>query len=187
MKYSINEYVHHFINEHVQSGDLCIDATAGNGNDTLYLCQLVGEAGEVTAFDIQKAAVETVRERLKQEGMDKIATVHLESHCNMALYAEENTISCIIFNFGYLPGGDHRISTNGYTSIQAIKTGLPLLKKDGLMSLCIYSGGDSGFEEKEMILQFLKQLNQQEYLVIVNEFYNRSNNPPIPVQIIKCR
>ena len=67
----------------------------------------------------------------------------------MGAYAKENTVSCITFNFGYLPGGDHTLATKADTSVQAIEEGLRLLKKDGLMSLCIYSGGDSGFEEKD--------------------------------------
>ena len=94
-------------------------------------------------------------------------------------------MSCIVFNFGYLPGGDHSLSTKKESSIKAIETGLSLLKKGGLMSLCIYSGGDSGFEEKDGILQYLRTLDSKKYLVIVSEYYNRPNNPPIPAMIIK--
>lgn len=183
--YQITEWCHHFIREHVKQGDICIDATAGNGNDTLLLCELVGEHGKVLAFDIQKEAVENTKKRLEERGVSKQAEVLLESHINMSHYADADSVSCIVFNFGYLPGGDHTLATKKDTSISAIYEGLKLLTKGGMMSLCIYSGGDSGFEERDGILAELKKLDKNHYLVIVSEYYNRPNNPPIPVMIIK--
>ena len=94
-------------------------------------------------------------------------------------------LSCITFNLGYLPGGDHTKATKGESSIRAIETGLNLLKKKGLMTVCIYSGGDSGFEEKDAVLSYIKALDSKKYLVIISEYANRPNNPPIPVLIIK--
>lgn len=184
-RYQITEWCHHFIREHVKEGDYCIDATAGNGNDTLLLCELVGDEGRVLAFDIQEQAVVNTRKRLEEANFSKRATVLLESHENMDRYAREGTVSCITFNFGYLPGGDHTISTQKESSIHAISKGLKFLKKGGIMSLCIYSGGDSGFEERHAILEYVKTLDGKQYLVIVSEYYNRPNNPPIPVFIIK--
>ena len=72
-----------------------------------------------------------------------------------------------------LPGGSHGIATKAGTTVRAIKEGLKLLKKKGLLTLCIYSGGDSGFEEKETVLSFLKKLNPREFLVIQAEYINR--------------
>ena len=80
---------------------------------------------------------------------------------------------------------DHSLATRGKTSIQALTQALTLLKKGGMISLCIYSGGDSGFEERDQILDWLKNLDPHQYLVIKSEYYNRPNNPPIPVLIIK--
>lgn len=185
--YQITEWCHHFIRDHVKEGDICIDATAGNGNDTQVLCELVGEAGKVFAFDIQESAVVNTRERLEKNGLSNRAEVMQESHTNMGNYAEENSVSCIMFNFGYLPGGDHNLATKKDTSIEAIHEGLRLLRKGGMMSLCIYSGGDSGFEERDAILEELKNLDGKKYLVIKSEYYNRPNNPPMPVMIIKLK
>ena len=86
---------------------------------------------------------------------------------------------------GELLGGDHQLATRAHTSIQAIEASLRLLKKGGICSLCIYSGGDSGFEEKEALLAFLKTLDKKRFLVIVSEYYNRPNHPPIPVLVVK--
>ena len=182
--YQITEWCHHFIKEHVKEGDCCVDATAGNGNDTQLLCELVGENGKVYAFDIQEKAVASTKERLERAGLLKRAKVICESHTNMKQYVHEK-VTCIVFNFGYLPGGDHNLATRKETSIFAIHEGLELLEKGGIMSLCIYSGGDSGFEEKDAILEELKKLDTKRYLVILSSYYNRPNHPPIPVLIIK--
>lgn len=185
MRYSVSEIVHEAIKPHVTEGGLCIDATAGNGNDTLYLAKLVGEEGQVIAFDIQEDAVANTEKRLQEQDMSERAKVVLDSHVNMASYAKENTVDCIVFNLGYLPGGDHKMATQANSSIEAMNVALKLLKKKGLLSVTIYSGGDSGFEEKDAVLSWLRQLDQRKYLVLVTEYYNRQNNPPIPVRIIK--
>ena len=184
-KYQITEWCLRFIRDHVKEGDICIDATAGNGNDTLALCELVGQNGKVIAFDIQEQAIKNTQKRLEEHGVLDRAEVILESHINMAKYAEADSVSCITFNFGYLPGGDHNLATRKDSSIAAIHEGLRLLKKGGMMSLCIYSGGDSGFEERDAILEELKTLDGKKYLVIVSQYYNRPNNPPIPAMLIK--
>lgn len=183
--YQITSWVHHFIEEHVQPGDLCIDATMGNGNDTALLSRLAGENGHVIAFDIQKTAMEHTKDKLVREDCPQNYELVLTSHEQMAAYAGEGSVSCIVFNLGYLPGGDHKKATQAASSIRAIGAGLGLLKKKGLMTVCIYSGGDSGFEEKAAVLEYLRQLDAKKYLVIVSECANRPNDPPIPVLIIK--
>lgn len=183
MDYQITSYIQHFIREHVKEGDFCIDATAGNGNDTLLLCQLVGVRGRVLAFDIQKLALEHTQELLERHACQ--AELILESHVRMGDYAKKESVDCIVFNFGYLPKGDHTICTEAASSIAAIEIGLSLLKRGGLMTLCIYSGQDSGFQERDALLAYLKTIDRKEYLVILSCYYNRIHHPPIPVVIWK--
>ena len=183
--FQITQWSAHFIEEQVKPGDFCIDATMGNGNDTLLLSRLCGESGQVLAFDIQEQALNHTRERLQKAAAPENYTLLLESHSHMGQYAKPETVSCIVFNLGYLPGGDHSKATRSNTSITAMEQGLFLLKKGGLLSLCIYSGGDSGFQERDDVLTWLKQLDPHKYLVIRSDYYNRPNNPPIPVLIIK--
>ena len=78
-KYQITEWCLRFIRDHVKEGDICIDATAGNGNDTLVLCELVGDAGKVFAFDIQEMAVKNTRERLEKQAANTsdLLQIHL--------------------------------------------------------------------------------------------------------------
>ena len=115
-------------------GDICIDATMGNGNDTALLSRLAGEKGRVLAFDIQKQALEHTEERLKKDNCPENYQLILDSHENMAAYAEMETVSCITFNLGYLPGGDHSVATRADSSKRAVESGLTLLKKGGLMT-----------------------------------------------------
>lgn len=171
--------------QQIRPGDLCVDATMGNGHDTALLCRLAGPSGRVLAFDIQEQALRNTQKRLRETGAPDNYRLILDSHSHMEQYADAGTVSCITFNFGYLPGGDHGLSTKPDTSIAAIRQGLSLLKKDGLMSLCIYSGGDSGFEERDALLSYLKELDPKKYLVILSSYYNRPKDPPIPVLIRK--
>ena len=94
--------VHDVLRRQVREGDFCIDATAGKGRDTALLCRLTGENGRVLAFDVQEDAVRQTRELLAKEHLS--AEVYLDSHANMAHYAEPETVDCIVFNFGRLPG-----------------------------------------------------------------------------------
>lgn len=183
--YQITEWCRHFIEMQVRPGDICIDATMGNGHDTELLCRLAGETGKVLAFDIQEMAIQNTKKRLQEAGVPDNYRLILDSHSHMAQYADADSVNCITFNLGYLPGGDHALATRPDTSIAAIGQGLSLLKKGGLMSLCIYSGGDSGFAERDALLPWLKKLDSRKYLVIVSSYYNRPKHPPIPVLIRK--
>ena len=79
---------HKFVSEHVKPGDFCIDATAGKGRDTAFLCSLVGENGKVLAFDIQPDAITQTQALIAEKGYENIATAILDSHSNMEQYAE---------------------------------------------------------------------------------------------------
>ena len=185
MEDQITSYIQRFVREHVKAGDFCIDATAGNGKDTLLLCQLAGKSGRVLGFDIQMLALERTRKLL--DCYQCKAELILESHLKMGDYAKEDSVDCIMFNFGYLPRGDHKICTKPESSVAAVEAGLSLLKPGGMMTLCIYSGRDSGFEERDALLSYLKILDEKRYLVILSCYYNRGNHPPIPIVIKKLR
>lgn len=183
--FSALEIINRVIDENVKEGDLCIDATAGRGNDTLHLCRLVGDSGHVAAFDIQQDAVDSTKALLEKHGMASCADVLLRSHSEMGELFEKESVSLIAFNFGWLPKGDHTINTRKETSIAAIEQGLELLKPGGIMTLIIYYGRDTGFEERDALLEYLPTLDSRKYTVIEMPFVNRPNCPPIPIVIIK--
>ena len=98
---------------------------------------------------------------------------------------QDGKIPVILFNLGYLPGGNHTLATKESTTLEAARKGLTILKKQGVMCICIYSGGDSGFSEKEAVLLWAQNLPAKEYDVISCPFINKPNNPPLPVFIRK--
>ena len=178
-------FSHQFIEAFVKEGDLCIDATAGRGRDTLFLAGLVGEAGKVLAFDIQKEAIESTDRLLTEQGVRERAELILDSHSRLADYAERESVAAIMFNFGWLPGGDHTIFSRADTSIPAIMAGMELLREGGVMCLCLYCGKECGYEEKSRVLDYLKTVDSSRFTVCVADFVNRKGDFPIPVFIIK--
>lgn len=198
--YQITQWCHRFIEEQVKDGDYCIDATCGNGHDTLLLCRLAGSDGLTAGFDIQEQAVEKTKKRLREAGVEEKARIFCCGHEKMREQLAEDpdcrkmlektqdgygSVSCVVFNFGYLPGGAHDLATKAQTSLEAVEQSLELLKKGGIISLCIYSGKDSGFDEKEALMEYLKGLDSKKYLVIMSSYYNRPNHPPVPGLIIR--
>lgn len=177
--------VHEFLKRTVRPGDFCIDATAGRGRDTALLCRLTGETGRVLAFDIQEAAVEQTNALLAAEGLT--AEVILDSHANMERYAAAETVDCIVFNFGRLPGGDPMVFTRADTSVAALEAGLQLLKPGGTMAIALYYGGANGYSERDAVLAWLETLDDRRFSVLRCDWANRRNDPPMPIFIWKER
>lgn len=166
-----------FLEKIVQKGDVVIDATMGNGYDTIYLGNLVRETGKVYAFDIQEEAIESTRKKLEINNMISRVKLILDGHENLDKYVKEN-VSCVVFNLGYLPRAKHIVITKPDTTLQAIKKSLDLLKPNGVISIASYTGHEGGLEEKNHICEYLNNLNQSQYNVLHIEFTNQINNPP---------
>lgn len=169
---------HAYVRQAVKNGDTVIDATMGNGHDTVFLAKLVGETGRVYAFDIQKEAVGNTAALLEKEGLSRQVTLICDGHEALEQYVC-TPIKAVMFNLGYLPGGNHKIATRFETTAAALEASMRLLEPDGLISLGIYYGGDSGFEEKERLAQYLKEIDFQRFTVLVHDYVNRPNCPPI--------
>lgn len=173
-------YLEKIINE----GDIVVDATMGNGYDTKYLAQKVGENGFVYSFDVQEEAIKSTAKKLEKENLDKRVKLILDGHENMDKYVEKE-VSCIVFNLGYLPRAKHRIITKPNTTIKAIEHSLKLLKPHGVVSISIYTGHEGGMDEKNSVYDFVKNLDQSDFDVLECGFVNQINNPPQLVLIEK--
>ena len=113
------------------------------------------------------------------------AEVILDSHAHMARYAEAETVDCVVFNFGRLPGGDPHIFTRAESSLAAIDAGLALLKRGGVMAIALYYGGENGYGERDAVLEHLKALDDRRFTVLACDWANRKHDPPLPVLLWK--
>jgi len=173
---------HEIIKKVAGQGDIVVDATAGNGNDTLFLAHLVGSEGIVYAFDIQEIAILNTKKKLEEAKVyDRVKLIN-DGHENIDKYINKN-VKAVMFNLGYLPKGDHSRATKGKTTIKAIEKCLEILQAEGVITIVIYYGGDSGFEEKDEILSYIRSIDSKKYSVLVHEFVNQMNCPPIAVCI----
>lgn len=175
---------HELIRKVVQKGDIVVDATMGNGNDTLLLAGLVGDKGRVYSFDIQECALANTSNKLKEAGVSDFVELIKDGHQNIDRYTPKG-IRAVMFNLGYLPKGNHSIGTKADTTIEALKKSMELLMVGGIIMMVIYYGGDSGFDEKEAVLEYAKTINCRKYTVLVSDFVNQINCPPIAVCIEK--
>lgn len=177
---------HELVERIVREGDMVVDATAGNGNDTLFLAKLVGEQGHVFCFDIQDIALSNTSEKLLQHNMLERVTLIKDGHEHMDSHVQQ-PVKAVMFNFGYLPGGDHHMGTKPCTSLRAIGKSMQLIVPGGIIAAVVYHGGDSGFEEKDAIMEYVKTIDNKKYSVLVQEFVNQVNDPPIAVCIERLK
>lgn len=178
------EFSHLLLKENIVSGDLVVDATAGNGYDTKFLADLVGTEGKVYSFDIQKDAITKSRKLLENNNLAAQAKLILDSHANLDQYLNQK-IKAAVFNLGYLPGGNKEIITRKESTITALEKLIKLLKNNGIIILVIYSGHPGGEEEKNAILDFASRLNHKKFNVLNYEFLNQPSYPPQVLAIKK--
>ena len=180
------QYARTLLKSAVGDGDIAVDATAGNGHDTLFLAELVGDDGFVYAFDVQKQAVDATLHRLLDNALEHRALVLKDGHENVAKYVDK-PVSGAIFNLGYLPGSDHEVITRPNTTIQSLESLLKLLKVGGIIVLVIYHGHEGGKEERDEVIRFVSGLPQKYIHVLRYEFLNQKNDPPFVIALEKVK
>ena len=173
------EMAHDFLREVITDQDTVVDATMGNGHDTLFLAKL---AKEVYAFDIQEQALVYTQKRLEEAGLFN-AHLILKGHEEVDSYVDQ--VKAAIFNLGYLPSADKSIITQPKTTIQAIDKLCHRLIKGGRIAIMIYYGHEGGNLEKDAVLDFVSHLPQQEFTVASYRTLNQINHPPFLVMIEK--
>jgi SAM-dependent methyltransferase len=179
------EFSHFLIEKYADKNGIFIDATAGNGKDTKFLAEFAEQNSSVLAFDIQAEAVDRTEALLKKHGLENKVEVYNESHVNIDKYISDNELSAVIYNLGYLPGGNKDITTEAGTTLDALEKNLVFLKKYGIIVLVIYTGHPGGKEEKEAVFKFAEELDYKKYNVMHYEFINQSKKPPEVIAIIK--
>lgn len=166
-----------FIASRVSEGAQVIDATAGNGHDTLFLARLVGNQGRVFSFDIQQEAIEHTRRRLEAENILERVNLIQHGHEQMHYFVHE-PVAAVMFNLGYLPRGNHLIVTRPDSTVGALEASLQILCRGGIITIVLYTGHNGGREEQDAVLEFCQKLNQKHYTVLSYSIINQVNEPP---------
>lgn len=161
---------HNIIKNFINEKKVAIDGTLGNGFDTDFLAD---NFEIVYAFDIQKIACDKYKKNQK-----KNVVVINDSHHKFLEYINEE-VDCIIYNLGFLPGGDKTITTCHKFSIDSIMIGIDILKSGGLMLITSYRGHEEGMSEYECIQELLSTLPKNKYAIMKHEIINRSNKSPV--------
>jgi hypothetical protein len=154
---------HVVLSDRLQKGDIVVDATAGNGHDTLFLAQQVLPEGRVFVFDVQAAAIESTRKRLadsnygEADGIILIQSSH--EHLSSRLPLElRGHLRAIMFNLGFLPGGDKNLITQKEGTMSALAQALEWLAEGGLLSVVAYPGHEGGRDEADAIESWMASL-----------------------------
>jgi len=168
----------------IRPGDSVVDATMGNGKDTLFLAELVGESGHVYAFDVQQEAVARTRERVEEAGFEGRTTLILAGHETMAQHVPQG-VSAVMFNLGWLPGAQHIVTTKTETTLVAVEAALSLIAPGGVVTVCIYPGHEEGTRELHALLDYAGRLSVRTYNVLHHHFLNAAQGTPQLILIQK--
>ncbi len=165
------ELVHLLIKNHVCDDDIVIDATCGNGQDTLFLASLVPN-GKVLAYDIQQSAIENTKKRTSDYHNIQF---FLESH----EFINVENCKLVLFNLGFLPNGDKSITTKSFSTINAVKNLVASFEKNPKMTiyLIVYPGHEEGKKESTLLNEYVESLDKKHYFVMEHKPINQNNAP----------
>lgn len=169
----------------ISAGDVVVDATAGNGRDTVFLADCVGSSGVVYAFDIQEAALQATASATSHH-VAHVRLVHAGHH-EMLSHVDPAHVGCVaavVFNLGYLPGGDKSIVTTSETTIVGVEQALELLRPEGMLVVVCYKH-DQGQREYDVLRSMLHAMPQHRASVLECNFINQVGNPPMAFVVVK--
>lgn len=164
---SLVKRVHLLVSNVLIPGAIVIDATVGNGHDTMFLAKQVGHTGQVYGFDIQQAAIDKTLEKFRQTALpypQLIKASHAEMTKHIPIH-EHGRISAVLFNLGYLPGSDQQVITQANSTINALISATRILEKNGIITIIAYPGHPGGDIETEQVSHWCTQLNPIEFCV----------------------
>ncbi|QXD15564.1 methyltransferase domain-containing protein [Rhodocaloribacter litoris] len=162
-------------------GDVAVDATTGNGHDTVFLAERVGPAGHVYGFDVQEEAIGRTRQRLAGAGLAERVTLFARGHEALRETLPAGVhghVAAVMFNLGYLPGGDHRRITRPETTVPALDAALDVLRPGGVLTVVVYPGHPGGAEEAGAVRNWAAALDPHRYLAVRYDLLNRPHHPP---------
>lgn len=184
--YNAVKLAHFLLQPHLKKCRHAVDATAGNGWDSLFLAQNIPDDAVLYAFDVQASALKSTRELLcKYNVYNKVKLIE-DSHENLSMHIA-GSLDIVMFNLGYLPGNDHTITTSADSTVRAIKQALSLLNYGGFATVIAYPGHETGLVEYQQVNKLLKSLPTKNYAVNCWAGINTAKPSPILYVIEKIR
>lgn len=178
---SLLQQAHVILETQLDNGDIAIDATAGNGHDSLFLVRQVAPAGLVYCFDIQAAAITATHNRLVAADLRNFALLIPHSHAQMSEQIapeHQGKIKAIMFNLGYLPHGDKTIITQTDSTLLALNAATELLAPAGIITILAYPGHQGGDIETIQVANWCYQLNPQEFSIKIIHSAEHKDSAP---------
>lgn len=176
----LTEQAQSLVRDVVKPGETAIDATAGNGHDTCFLAEAVGDDGRVFAFDVQSDALQRTAARLADVGYTNV-TLLQRSHAEMKAAlpeVDDGSVAAVMFNLGYLPGGDHAVTTRTESSLTAIKAALCLVRAGGVVTILVYPGHAGGDDEAGSVRRLIDELPAAEFETSIRRSATTSETAP---------
>ncbi|MEM1282290.1 MAG: class I SAM-dependent methyltransferase [Chlamydiota bacterium] len=170
------DLAHQYWSRLITVGDRVIDATCGNGHDTVFLASL---GAKVISIDVQQEAINQAIERAQNEGVDQFVTFVNGCHSEFPEEVENSSVKLIVYNLGYLPGGDKEITTQVMTTQTSIQHAMELISPGGMISITCYPGHQEGQREEEELLNFFQILNPQDWSCCQHRWVNRKQSPSL--------
>ncbi len=177
-------FLQHVLAETLRPGDLAVDATVGNGHDTALLARLVGPSGLVHGFDVQAEAIASAERLLAAAGLAERVRLHALGHEHMAEAlpeADHCRTAAVVFNLGYLPGGDETRTTRPETTLAALEGSRKILAPGGVIALACYGGHAGGAEETAAVAAWCRSLPFADWRVARYELINKPGGPIVAV------
>lgn len=167
------QLAHTFWKQLVHMDDTVVDATCGNGYDSHVLAKL--GVGKLFCFDIQERAIVITKTRL--EGyLERVTFVH-GSHSTLKEALQGLQPKLIVYNLGYLPGGDKSLTTELASTIESLHSAIECIAPGGAISITCYPGHKEGKIEEAAVVRFCQDLAPKEWTVSSHSWLNRSNHP----------
>jgi len=175
-RHSHIQLAHSYWKNHLQNDSQhtswAIDATCGNGHDTHFLAKI---CEGVISIDIQEKAIENAKQTAESSNIFYFC----QSHENYPTLAYENPISLIVYNLGYLPGGDKGLTTLTPSTLSSLELAMDLLASGGLISITCYPGHLEGKAEEKALISLAEGLDVKLWNVCHHRWLNRKDAPSL--------
>ena len=170
---------HALAQPYAERARVLVDMTCGNGRDTAFLASHMGNDAVLYAFDIQERALTATRALLAEQGLCRKNIIIKRGSHEILLKEIEETPDLIVFNLGYLPGGNRAIHTDSATTLKDVDLGLHKISANGIIMLTAYPGTPDGAREKDELARFLHTLPQQCFDVSCWQPVNQVHEPAV--------